>query len=103
MARTHSGRYRGPAPERTPPFLLVPDGGDLVLVSPFPKKRTGLTPEQRNIVQDVAKGLRTLSAPRGSVWIDPQDGRVTPAVIGEGQLRRRLFDCACFNVRKAAI
>ena len=101
IARPHSGRYRGPAPERTPPFLLVPDGGGLVLVTPFPKKRIGLTPEQRAIVQDVGSRLRTLSAPRGSVWIDPNDGRVTPAAIGEGQLRRRLFDCACFSVRSA--
>ena len=51
MARPHSGRYRGPASERTPPFLLVPDGaGAWVLVSPFSKRRTGLTPEQRAIV-----------------------------------------------------
>ena len=98
MARPHSGRYRGPAPERTPPFLLVPGGVDLVLVTPFPKKRIGLTPEQRAIVQDVAGGLRGLRT-SASVWIDPTNGRVTPAEIGEGQLRRRLFDCACFSVR----
>jgi hypothetical protein len=35
----------------------------------------------------------------GSVWIDAYDGTATPAVIGEGQLRRRLVDNASFDVR----
>jgi hypothetical protein len=98
MARPH-GKFRPPPIERMPPFLLLPDGETLVLVSPFPKRRAGPTPEQRAIVQEMAKRLRNLSAPRGSVWIDPRDGRVTPAAIDAGQIRRRLFDCACFSVR----
>lgn len=57
MGRPH-GKFREPPVERTPPFLLVPDGETLVLVSPFPKRRAGPTLEQRAIVQAKAKRLR---------------------------------------------
>jgi hypothetical protein len=63
------------------------------------ERRAGPTMAQRAIVKEVAKRLRNLSMSRGSVWIDPRDGRVTPAAIDAGQIRRRLIDCACFSVR----
>jgi hypothetical protein len=55
---------------------------------------------QRAIVKEVAKRLRKLSASH-SVWIDSRDGTVTPAAIGEGQLRRRLIDNVSFSLRPA--
>lgn len=87
-------------PDRMPPFLLTPDGADLVLIAPFPKRPHGLTPSEAALVQAVAGHLRKVPVPgRGSVWIDPRDGTTTPAAIGEPQIRRRLIDNASFNVR----
>jgi len=83
--------------ERTPPFLLH-DGADLVLISPF-AKRVRPSASEVALVQTVAGHLRSLTKSCGSVWIDPETGRTTPAAIGEGQVRRKLFDCASFNVR----
>ena len=97
MARPR-GKYStlsAPAPaERTPPFLLTLDGPDLVLIAPFPKRPRGPTPGEAALVQAVTEQLRNFS-----VWIDPRDGTATPATIGEGQLQRRMLDCASFNVR----
>jgi hypothetical protein len=95
MARSH-GKIRANPSERTPPFLLARDGaGAAVLIAPFPKRRRGPTPEELTIVQAVAEHLRSLPPQlRGAAWIDTCDGTVTPAAIGEGQLRRRLTDNA---------
>ena len=98
------GKYTQWAPPpaaRIPPFLLARDGDELVLIAPFARRRRGPTQAEAAIVTTVAGHLRTLSPVRGPVWIDPHDGHVTPAAIGEGQLRRRLVDCASFGVRLA--
>ena len=102
MARPR-GKYWQWAPtpqERIPPFLLTrQDDGNTVLITPFAKRRGGLTSEEAAQVQTVAEHLRNLAPARGSVWIDVHTGAATAAAIGEGQLRRRLIDCASFNVR----
>jgi hypothetical protein len=75
-------------------------GAGLVLIAPFPKRAHGLTPAEVALVQAVAGHLRNRStAPDGPCWIDASTGSTTPAAIGEGQLRRRLIDCASFEVR----
>ena len=83
---------------RTPPFLLIRDGADVVLIAPF-AKRARPSASGVALVQTVAGHLRSLTKSCGSVWIDPETGRTTPAAIGPGQVRRKLFDCASFNVR----
>ena len=91
--------------ERLPPFLLVPQPADDprlagILIAPFPRRSRGLTPDEAALLQAVSGHLRNLPGqPRGPVWIDAHTGAATAAAIGEGQLRRRLIDCATFNVR----
>ena len=99
MARSREkySTLSAPAPQdRTPPFLLTLDGPDLVLIAPFPKRPRGPTPGEAALVHEVAGHLRNLS-----LWIDARDGTATLASIGEGQLQRRMLDCASFNLRMA--
>ena len=99
-----AGRYRAHAalpPERSAPFLLTRDGDDLVLITPFASRRSGLAPAEVALTRDVVAHLRGLATPGSPIWIDPTSGAVIPASIGEGQLRRRLNDCASFEVRMA--
>jgi hypothetical protein len=70
----------------------------VVLIAPF-AKRARPSASGVALVQTVAGHLRSLTKSCGSVWIDPETGRTTPAAIGPGQVRRKLFDCASFNVR----
>jgi hypothetical protein len=95
------GKYRAwaaqPA-ERTPPFLLIREASILVLIAPFAKRPHGPTPEEVALAQTVARRL-VIDLPAGPHWINPSDGTATPAVLGEGQLRRRMIDNASFNVR----
>jgi hypothetical protein len=51
----------------------------------------------KNVAQSLPRDL-----PAGCFWFDPRDGRATPAAIAVPQLRRRMLDCATFNVRLAA-
>ena len=100
MARPR-GKYTQWAPPpvgRTPPFLLVREGAGLVLLTPFRKRRRGLTPGEAALVRTIAERLAEDDMPVGICWIDPQDGTATAAQIGEGQLRRRLIDDASFSV-----
>jgi len=97
--RSKYTKFASIPPERMPPFLLTLDGADLVLIAPFPKRPRGPTPDEVALVRTVAGHLRNIPAPgRRPVWIDPRDGTATPAAIGEGQIRRKLFDCASFDV-----
>jgi hypothetical protein len=96
----HQPRHRAPVPlDRLPPFLLLRQADGDVLIAPFP--RNGMSPEAEAVVKTVARGL-TRDLPAGCWWVDPRDGRTTPAAIAEPQLKRRMLDCATFNVRVAA-
>jgi hypothetical protein len=52
--------------ERTPPFLLIHDGADLVLIAPF-AKRARPSASEMAVVQTVAGHLRSLTTSSGSV------------------------------------
>ena len=96
-------KYRAWAPtpaERSPPFLLVHDGAELVLIAPFAKRPRGPAPHEAAIVRAVAEHLSKQPTARGPVWIDPATGTMTPAMIGGGQLQRRLVDNASFGVAR---
>jgi len=92
-----------PAPSLTAPFVLIrsaaaPSAG--ILVTPFPRRRQGPTDAEAARVEAVAARLVGDRRPStGTFWIDPATGVATPASIGEGQLRRKLTDCASFTVR----
>jgi hypothetical protein len=75
-------------------MLFREAGGDVL--TPFP--RDGVSPETAVLVKTVAQSLKR-DLPAGCYWVDPQDGLATPAAIAIPQLRRRLLDCASFNVR----
>jgi hypothetical protein len=87
-----------PPADRTPPFLLCRDGDDLVLIAPFAKRRHGPTQDEVTLVRSVATHLAHL--PAGPCWIDAA-GQHTPASIGAAQIRRRLVDNLCLDVRTA--
>jgi hypothetical protein len=98
------GKYRAWAAqpvERTPPFLLMREASSLVLIAPFAKRPRGPTPAELELVGMVARRLAPDLPADRPLWIDPSDGTATPAAIGEEQLRRRMIDCASFNVRMA--
>jgi hypothetical protein len=93
-------RHQAPAPaERIPPFVLLRQIDGDILIAPFP--RDALSPEAAVLVKAVAQNLKR-DLPAGCFWVDPRDGRATPAAIAVPQLRRRMLDCASFNVRSAA-
>jgi hypothetical protein len=99
---TARGRWTRSAPQpegRTPPFVLVRDEGDEadVLIAPFAIRPSGPTAAEVESVKAVASRL-VRDLPAGSYWI-AQDGTATRAMIEPGQLRRRLTDCASFDVR----
>jgi len=60
-----------------------------------------VSPENVLLVKTVASRLSP-NLPAGCFWITVPDGRATPAAIAIPQLRRRMLDCASFNVRSAA-
>jgi hypothetical protein len=90
-------RHQAPPPaERVPPFILVREIAGDVLLTPYP--RNAMTPEATVLVKAVVHSLKR-DLPAGCYWVDPSDGRATPATLAVPQLRRRLEDCASYNVR----
>jgi hypothetical protein len=87
---------RGSTSAETAPFLLVRDGAGLVLIAPFHKRKSGPTAAEAALIKTVSRHVRGLK-----IWIDPASGAATSATIGDGQLQRRLLDCASFNVQMA--
>ncbi len=61
------------------PWLVVDD----VLISPFPTRKEGPTASETAAIKAMQ---RRLMRSRVAVWIDPQDGRLTPQEIASGVL-----------------
>ena len=84
-------------PERTPPFLLAERDGAVLLIAPFTRRPRGPTAAEVATVEVVAAHLAG-GLPAPPCWIGC-DGSVTAATIGEGQITRRLIECAWFPVK----
>ena len=77
-------------------LLLRQVDGDL-LIAPFRKRPAGPSPAETALVETVAQRLAR-DLPAGCFWIDPRDGRASPASIAVPQLQRRLLDDAWFRL-----
>jgi hypothetical protein len=62
--------------------------------------RDGLSPEAAVLVKIIAQGPRDL--PVGCFWVDAMMAARRRQRSPRLKLKRRLFDCASFNVRSAA-
>jgi hypothetical protein len=95
-------RSDAPAPVgRVPPFVLMRSFDGDVLIAPFPRREGGPSPNEAAIARSVACSLAR-DLPAGCWWVDVRSGSATPAAIAIPQLKRRLLDCASFNLRAAA-
>jgi hypothetical protein len=92
-------RHLTPQPrDRTPPFVLLRQAENDILITPFSKRSKGPSPDETALVKSVAH-LLVRNLPAGCFWIDARDSSATPAILAVSQLRRRLIDYASFHIR----
>ena len=80
--------------QHMPPFAIITDGGaGTMLLTPFPKRSTGLTWDQRLVVDHVLDHLNQTDC-RTEGWLDPNTLTLSPFRFPADWIRRRLADCA---------